>query len=578
MATELAQAYVQIVPSAAGISGGIADAIVPDAQAAGNEAGDGAGLQFGVAFKAAVAAAGIAMAIKGAFDGLNEFAAAGDAIDKTSQKIGISTKAYQEWDAVLKHSGTDISVMKTAMRTLSNAAVDGSDAFEKLGISQEEAASMSQEDLFARVIEGLQNMEAGSERAALAQDLLGRSSQEMAVLLNTSAEDTQAMKDRVNELGGVLSEDAVKNSAAFKDALQDLGTSFSGLTNGAMAEFLPCVTEIMEGLTNLFSGDGEGGIAMIVSGLGSLGETIMTVVPQLMETGATIITAICEGIVQYLPTMIDTGFTMLGEFATGFLNNLPTMIDNVSTVLNGAIQWIMQNYPTFLQKGVEVLGKVAQGVIQNLPAIVGAVARMVASFLATVTQNLPSFLAKGIEILGKVVAGIIQSIPSIVTAAGDAVKQAASAFTSYDWGKLGSDIIDGVKQGVKNAAGRLAQAAKDAVKGALDSAKDFLNINSPSRVFRDQVGRPISEGIAAGIEIEDSPQKAVVGKLKGTLKSAQNVNIDGISAGHNTSASADRILAILERYLPECAETDVYLGDKLVSEVNRSLGMKARFA
>ena len=578
MATELAAAYVQIVPTAAGISGGIADAIVPDAQAAGNEAGDSAGLQFGTAFKAAVAAAGIALAIKGAFDGLNEFAAAGDAIDKTSQKIGISTKAYQEWDAVLKHSGTDISVMKTAMRTLSNAAVDGSDAFEKLGISQEEAASMSQEDLFARVIEGLQNMEAGSERAALAQDLLGRSSQEMAVLLNTSAEDTQAMKDRVNELGGVLSEEAVKNSAAFKDALQDLGTSFSGLTNGAMAEFLPCVTEIMAGITNLFSGDAEGGIGMIVSGLGSLGETIMTVVPQLMETGATIITAIVDGIAQYLPTMIDTGFTMLGEFATGFLNNLPTMIDNVSTMLNTAVQWIMQNYPTFLQKGVEVLGKIAQGVIQNLPAIVGAVARMVASFLATVTQNLPSFLAKGIEILGKVVAGIIQSIPSIVSAAGDAVRQAASAFTSYDWGSIGSDIISGVKQGIVNAAHRLVEAAKSAVSDAFHGAKNLIQSNSPSRLFRDKIGVPIVQGIAVGIEKDDSPTRAIREKLRGTLHTAQNVNVESISASGNTSASADRILAVLERYLPECAETDVYLGDKLVSEVNRSLGMKARFA
>jgi phage-related protein len=437
---------------------------------------------------------------------------------------------------------------------------------------------MSQEDLFARVIEGLQNMEAGSERAALAQDLLGRSSQEMAVLLNTSAEDTQAMKDRVNELGGVLSEEAVKNSAAFKDALQDLGTSFSGLTNGAMAEFLPCVTEIMAGITNLFSGDAEGGIGMIVSGLGSLGETILTVVPQLMETGATIITAIVDGIVQYLPTMIDTGFTMLGEFATGFLNNLPAMIDNVSTVLNGAVQWIMQNYPTFLQKGVEVLGKVAQGVIQNLPAIVGAVARMVASFLATVTQNLPSFLAKGIEILGKVVAGIIQSIPSIVSAAGDAVRQAASAFTSYDWGSIGTNIISGIKNGISNSAGRIADAARDAAKSAFEAAKNFLGIESPSKLFRDEVGRYISEGIAVGIEQDDSPSKAIEKSVKSTLRHAQTVNIDGISASGNTSNSADRILAILERYLPECAETDVYLGDKLVSEVNRSLGMKARFA
>ena len=576
MATELAKAYVQIVPSAEGISGGISNVILPDAEAAGTEAGDSAGALFSAAFKGAVAAAGIALAIKGAFDGLNEFAAMGDEIDKTSQKIGISSKAYQEWDAVLKHSGTDVSVMKTAMRTLSNAAVDGSDAFEKLGISQEEAASMSQEDLFARCVEELQNMEAGSERAALAQDLFGRSAQEMAVLLNTSSEETQAMKDRVNELGGVLSEEAVKNSAAFKDALQDLGTAFSGLTNGSMAEFLPCVTEIMSGLTALFSGDSEQGIGMIVSGLSSLGETIAEVIPNLIETGATIIQAVVDGIIQYMPSVVETGFTMLGEFATGFLNNLPTMINNVSMMLNTAVSYIMQNFPTFMQKGVELLGKVASGIIRNLPAIVGAVARMVSSFVSTVGQNLPTFLQKGIEILGEVVSGIIQSIPNIVSAAGDAVKNAADAFTSYDWKSLGSDIIDGVKNGVKNAAGRLVEAAKQAVKDALDAAKDFLNINSPSRVFRDQVGRPIAEGIAAGIEIEDSPSRAVRENLEDTLRAAQNVNIDSIRAGRNTSASLDKVLAVLERYLPECADSDVYLGDKLVTEVNRQLGMKAR--
>jgi hypothetical protein len=97
-------------------------------------------------------------------------------------------------------------------------------------------------------------------------------------------------------------------------------------------------------------------------------------------------------------------------------------------------------------------------------------------------------------------------------------------------------------------------------------------------LFRDKIGVPIAQGIAVGIEKDDSPTRAIREKLRGTLHTAQNVNVESISASGNTSASADRILAILERYLPECAETDVYLGDKLVSEVNRSLGMKARFA
>lgn len=576
MATEIAQAYVQIVPSAAGISGGIADIIAPDAEAAGNDAGDRSGISFGNAFKAAVAAAGIALAIKGAFDGLTEFAAAGDEIDKASQKIGISKKAYQEWSAVLQHSGTDISTMKTAMRTLSNAAVDGSDAFEKLGISQEEALSMSQEDLFARVIEGLQGMESGAERTALAQDLLGRSSQEMAALLNTSAEDTQAMKDRVNELGGVLSDEAVENAAAYKDALQDLGTAFQGLTNGALAEFLPCVTEIMEGITNLFAGDGEGGIAQIVSGLSSLGETIAEVIPSLMETGATIIQAIVNGIVQYMPTVVETGFTMLGEFAVGFLNNLPSMINSVSQMLNQAVAYIMQNYPTWLQKGVEILGKVASGIIQNLPAIVGAVARMVSSFLQTVAQNFPTFLQKGIEILGKVAAGIIQAIPDIVKSATSAAKNAASAFGDLNWGKIGKDIMSGIATGIRNGAHMIIEAAKSAAKDAFNAAKNFLGINSPSRLFRDEIGRGIAEGMALGIEMDDSPVKAVESSVRSMIKAANGINVEGLRAGGSTSRSVDRVLELLEQYLPDCAETDVYLGNKLVSEVNRQLGMRAR--
>ena len=189
--------------------------------------------------------------------------------------------------------------------------------------------------------------------------------------------------------------------------------------------------------------------------------------------------------------------------------------------------------------------------------------------MAHKTQERDSFFSQ---------TGIIQSIPSIVSAAGDAVRQAASAFTSYDWGSIGTNIINGIKNGISNAAGRIADAAKDAAKKAFDAAKNFLGIESPSKLFRDEVGRYISEGIAVGIEQDDSPSKAIEKSVKSTLRHAQTVNIDGISAGRNTSNSADRILAVLERYLPECAETDVYLGDKLVSEVNRSLGMKARFA
>ena len=168
---DLGKAFVQIVPSAEGISGSITDVLRGEADNAGSESGSIFSEKLVSTIKTVVAAAGIGAAISTAIGKVGDLAAMGDTIDKQSQKIGISAKAYQEWDAVLQHSGSSISAMQGAMKKLTSEAASGSDAFQKLGISQEEAMSLSQEDLFGRVIEGLQGMEGGTERAALAQEV-----------------------------------------------------------------------------------------------------------------------------------------------------------------------------------------------------------------------------------------------------------------------------------------------------------------------------------------------------------------------------------------------------------------------
>ena len=100
----------------------------------------GRGLQtagkIGIAAVAAVGTATVA-AGKGVWSLANKTAEYGDHVDKMSQKIGISAGAYQKWDYVMQRAGTSIDSMKMGMKTLSKQAVKGSDAFQKLGISQE---------------------------------------------------------------------------------------------------------------------------------------------------------------------------------------------------------------------------------------------------------------------------------------------------------------------------------------------------------------------------------------------------------------------------------------------------------
>ena len=98
---DLGKAFVQIVPSAEGISGSITDVLRGEADSAGSESGSIFSEKLVSTIKTVVAAAGIGAAISTAIGKVGDLAAMGDTIDKQSQKIGISAKAYQEWDAVL---------------------------------------------------------------------------------------------------------------------------------------------------------------------------------------------------------------------------------------------------------------------------------------------------------------------------------------------------------------------------------------------------------------------------------------------------------------------------------------------
>ena len=207
-------------------------------------------VSFATSTKAMITAAAAAV-----FKVADSVASVGDTIDKQSQKLGISAEAYQEWDAILSHCGASMDSLKAGMKTLSSAIVTGSadqvTAFKAVGLSIDDVRRMSTEDVFAAVITGLQGMEEGADRTKIATTLLGRSAQELGPLLNTSAEATEEMRQTVNDLGGVMSNEAVSASAQFKDALQDLQTVAGWFKRELVANILPAVTAGMQGLTNV---------------------------------------------------------------------------------------------------------------------------------------------------------------------------------------------------------------------------------------------------------------------------------------------------------------------------------------
>ena len=296
------------------------------------------------------------VAAGGAFiSGASSVAEYGDNIDKMSQKMGISAQAYQEWDAILQHSGSSIDSMARGMQTLQKNAVDSADKFEKLGISQEQIAKMSTEELFSATIKGLQEMGEGAERTALASELLGISAKELGPLLNSTAEETEAMRKRVHELGGVMSNEAVKASARFEDSLQDMQTALDGIKRSMLADFLPAISDVMDGLGNLFSGNDSAGLEQIQQGISGIIENMTNAIPRIMTIGGQIVSALGQAILENLPRLLEMGLQVIVQLANGISQNLPTLIPAVINIILEMVNTLSSNAGLLAVSAVQMM-------------------------------------------------------------------------------------------------------------------------------------------------------------------------------------------------------------------------------
>lgn len=389
--------------------------------------------KVGKAMAAAMAAIGTAAIAAGKqlWDAANDVAAFGDNIDKTSQKIGISAESYQEWDYVFQRCGADVNNLQTGMKKLStvitDAASGSSSAAEKLaavGLSIDDLNGKSQDEQLSIVIAALQDMEAGAERTAAANDLLGKSAVDMAAVLNMSAEETQALIDEAHDYGMVMSNDAVAASAAFEDSLTKLQGTVGGLKNRMVGELLPGITMIMDGLTDLVAGNEQAGEELkngVESVIGSITEMVPQVIELLslivaavLESAQQIIQALAQGILTAIPTLIPVVLEVVAQLVTTLMELLPQIIEAGMQVIASLVVGIAQALPTLIPQMVEVVMQMVQTLVDNLPLLLDAALQLITGFTQGILDAIPVIIAALPDVIDSIITFILDAIPQII--------------------------------------------------------------------------------------------------------------------------------------------------------------------
>lgn len=391
-----------------------------------------------------------------------------------------------------------------------------------------------------------------------------------------SVDEITASMQRATSEGGKYFQSMEKQSQTFsglistlKDNTQQLlGEVVKPISDGLTESLLPAAISAIEQLTQGFEENGVSGMIQaagnIVNGLFT---GIMENAPLLISTGMELLNQFLLGIATGIPALLTKGFEIVTQLALGILQNLPQLITQGAEVITNFVSGILSSLPSVLQSGADMILNLLHGLVQNAPQIITQAGVMIADFASAIGERLPDILQKGIEIIGELLAGIIEEVPNLLASIPGIIADIGSAFLDKDWGEIGLNIIRGIATGVKNAAGELVDAAVNAAENALNWVKDKLGIHSPSRVFRDQVGKNMALGIGVGFE-DNIPYKDMEKQANKMVS-----RIQGAALGVTTSASPTASGYVASRSAVRTTDNSdlIYAVDRLSRLANRPL-------
>lgn len=538
MATELGKAYVQIIPSAEGISGSISKAIGGEATSAGKSAG----MNIAGAIKGMIAAAGIGAAIKSSLEAGGNLQQSFGGLDTIYGEAADAAKNYAAEAAKAGISANDYAEQAVSFGASLKQAFEGDTT---KAVEAANTAIMDMADNAAKMgtpIENIQNAYQGfaKQNYTMLDNLklgYGGTKQEMERLL-ADATKLSGVEYNMDNLGdvydaihviqedlgltGVAADEAAEtftgslgamkasaenlmaNLALGNDITGDIQTLMGNIQTFVVGNLAPMIGNILSALPELLSGAGS----MIIQALNIVSNNA----GEIVQMGIDIVVSLVQAIVEAAPYLIEAAFNLVAALGEALINTdwLQIGTDLITglnesmelaageifgtdgNILQSFIDSITTNLPSVLEQGVEIITNLANGILQNLPMLLTVAMETITQFAVGILDNLPTILNAGVDIILNLVNGIIENLPTLIATAAQLMVQYVATIGEHlpEILMKGIEIIGKLIAGLLQALPKLIATIPQII---MAMAKAFLSYDWPS------IGRNILEGIKNGI-------------------------------------------------------------------------------
>lgn len=558
MATELAKAYVQIIPSAKGIKGQITSELGGEAKSAGESSGN----SFAGTFKKILAAAGIGAAFKSSLmegadlqqsiGGIETlFKGSADTVkayaDDAFKSAGLSANEYMETAtgfaaSLLQGLGGDTA--KAAEMT-DMAITDMADNANKMGTSMESIQNAYQG--FAKQnYTMLDNLKLGyggtkEEMERLLADAQKLSGVEYDIsnladvysAIHVIQEDLDITGTTAKEAAETFTGSLAAMKSAGKNLLgnlslgEDIGPSLQALNDTVFTfvkgNLLPMVGNVLKGIPQLLRttlGTAMRGINLIASNTDAI-----------VQQGVEIVSELASGVISAAPYLVESGVKLLAGLGESLLSFdwagaasslIAELRDNMDTaageilgtdgnILQSVLDAITLNLPKLLSGGVGIVTNILNGILANLPGLITGAGAIINTLLSFIMTAAPGLLSAGVELIDNIVSGIAENLPAIIEAAVGVVSQLLTTISENGPAMLeqGVSLISDLASGlIQNLP-----AILDAIIAGLDQLLTIISDNGPAMLSS---GISLVSQMASGL-IQNIP--SLVSAIAGGLAS-----------------------------------------------------------
>lgn len=308
-------------------------------------------------------------------------------------------------------------------------------------------------------------------------------------------------------------------------------TSFVGNAVNSITGFFGNLGNTISQLPSMFSTWLQNVISTVTAWVSGMGAKAAEAGSQFVSNVVSFIQNLPYNIGYLLGTVIGSVISWVGQMASkaasagsqfvsnvgNFFRNLPGNIANfLTSAISNVSAWVSNMAGKARQAGSQFVSNVVT-FFQQLPGRVGSFLSQVISRLASWAGQMASKGADGARRMFDAVVHGISSLPQKV-------------------GSIGKNIVHGLWEGIQNAAGWIRDKVGEFAKGILDGMKHALGIHSPSRLFRDEVGKYIAQGVGVGFEDEmGAVSKQMIDAMPSSDAFAQTYDIGGVSAAQSAS-------------------------------------------